>query len=124
MRGQNCGVDVEVSLAAARSDDHVGSSRDFLVVLDPRGIQGEAGCVGTDALPCFYLALVALFRNLAVQIKGHQRVDYPRRIFSQIDVYATAAESVPIRFQPIPQGRDEPDAGYPRLASVYRKLRH
>jgi hypothetical protein len=54
----------------------------------------------------------------------HQRVDYPRRIFSQIDIYATAAESVPIRFQPIPQGRDEPDACYLRLASVYRKLRH
>ena len=84
------------------------------------GIQRESGCLGTDALPCFHLALVALFRNLAVKIKRHQRVDHPRRIFFQIDVYAAAAESVPIRFQTVPQGGDEPDAGYPRFASVCR----
>jgi hypothetical protein len=124
MCGQNCGVDIEVALTAARSDDHVGPSQDFLVVLDARGIQRESSCVGTDALPRFHLALVALLRNLVVQIKGHQRVDYPRRIFSQIDVYATAVESVPIRFQSVPRRGDEPDPCYPRLASVCRKPRH
>src|SRR5258708_26133416 len=123
-RGQNRGVDIEVALPAARSDDHVGPSQDFLVVLDARGIQRESGCVGTDALPWFHLALVALLRNLAVKINWRQRVDHPRCIFFQIDVYATAAESVPIRFQPVPQGGDEPNAGYPCLTSVCRKLRH
>jgi hypothetical protein len=53
-----------------------------------------------------------------------KRVDHPRRIFFQIDVYAAAEESVPIRFQPVPQGGDEPDPGYPCLASVCRKPRH
>jgi len=56
------------------------------------------------------------FGICAVKINWRQRVDHPRRIFFQIDVYAAAAEGVPIRFQPVPQGRDEPDAGYSRLA--------
>src|SRR5258708_38744716 len=103
-RGQNRGVDIEVALAAARSDDHVGPSQDFLVVLDARGIQGKTGCVGADALPRFHLALVALFRNLGVQVKRRQRVDHPWRIAFQIDIYTTDAESLPIRFQSCPKG--------------------
>ncbi len=73
-----------------------------------------------DALPCFHLALVALFRNLIVKIKWRQGMDYPRRKVFQIDVYAAAAESVPVRFSSVRQRGDEPDAGYPRLASICR----
>jgi hypothetical protein len=35
-----------------------------------------------------------------------------------------AADRVPIRVQPVPQGGDQADAGYPGLASICRKLRH
>src|ERR1700749_1391266 len=61
-------VDREIAFPAPACDDHVGLRQDFLVALDARRIQRQPGRIGADALPGLHLALVALLRDLGVEI--------------------------------------------------------
>ncbi len=72
LRAENAGIDRQIALAAAGGDDHVHPRQDFLVALDAGGIQRQPGGIGADPLPGFHLALIALFRDLGVEIDRRQ----------------------------------------------------
>ena len=110
---QNGGVDREIALAAAGGDDHVHPPEDFLVALDAGGIQREPGGIGADALPGFHLALIALFRDLGVEIDRRPGMHDVGRKRLLVDVDAPRVERVPIRVQPFAERGGEADAGDP-----------
>ena len=70
--GQDCGVDVEIAFAATCGDDHVHVRENIAVAFDASGVERKTGGIGADALPVFHLALVALFRDLGVEIHRRQ----------------------------------------------------
>ena len=83
-------VDREVALAAAGGDDHVHPRQDFLVALDAGGVQRKPRGIGADALPGFHLALVALFRDLRVEVDRRQRMHDVGRKALLVDIDALA----------------------------------
>ena len=72
--GQDRGVDRDVALAAAGGDDHVGAREHVGVALDAGGVEREPGGIGADALPRLHLALIALLRDLLVEIERRERM--------------------------------------------------
>ena len=71
--GQDRGVDRDVALAAAGRDDHVRARQEFGVAFDAGAVEREPRRIGADALPRLHLALVALFRDLLVEIERRER---------------------------------------------------
>ena len=71
---QDGGVDRDVALAAAGRDDHVRAREEFGVALDAGGVERKAGRIGADALPRLHLPLVALLRDLLVEVERRERM--------------------------------------------------
>ena len=77
--GQDSAIDRQIALAAAGGNDHVDVRQNFRMTFDARGIERKTGGIRTYALPVFHLALVALFRNLQIEIHRRQRMHDKRR---------------------------------------------
>ena len=65
------------------------------VALDAGGIQRQPGGIGADALPGFHLALVALFRDLRVEVDRRERMDDVGREGFVVDVDALLPSARP-----------------------------
>src|SRR5664280_3012460 len=59
-------------IVAAGGDDHVHTREDVGFAFEAGGIEREAGGVSADALPTLHLALIALLRDLHVEIDRSQ----------------------------------------------------
>ena len=69
------GIDRLVALAAAGGDDHVHARQQLGIALGAGAVEREAGRIGADPLPGFHLALVALLRDLLVELDRRERMD-------------------------------------------------
>src|SRR5262249_5103334 len=74
------------------------------------------GRIGADALPRLHLALVALFRDLLVEVDRRQRMDDVGREALGVDHAPAFGKSLPVRIEPFAQARYDPDSGDPRFA--------
>jgi len=63
------------ALAAGSGDDDLQLALGLGILLQPGGVEGEAGGVDAEALPGLHLALVGLLRDLAVELERLQRMD-------------------------------------------------
>ena len=72
--GENDRVDIEIALAAAGGDDHIHARKKLGIAFCSRGIERKTGGIGADALPGIHLALIALFRDLRVEIDRRNRM--------------------------------------------------
>jgi hypothetical protein len=112
---QDIGIYGQIALAAARGDHHVHPRQDFRVALDARRIQREPRRIGTDPLPGFHLALIALFGDLRVEIHRHPGMhDVGREVFF-IDVDPALIEGFPVRVQAFTERSGQADTGDPDL---------
>ena len=68
--GEDRGVDRDVALAAAGGDDHVGAVEQIGLAGNAGVAEREAGGIDADALPQLHLPLIALLRNLLVEIRS------------------------------------------------------
>src|ERR1700733_6516016 len=110
---ENAGIDREIALTAAGGHNHVHPSEDFLVALDPGGIQRKPGGIGPDPLPGFHLTLIAFFWNLGIEVYRRPGMNNIGRQSFFIDVDAPLVERVPVRVQPFAERGGQTNAGDP-----------
>ena len=111
--GHDGAVDGDVALTAAGRDDHVGAAEDFGIALDAGGVEREACGVGADALPRLHLALIALLRDLLVEIQRRERMDDVGRKGFRVDIDRALLQRVPMRIQSFAERGDDADTGDP-----------
>ena len=108
----------DIALAAAGGDDHVGGVEQFGLAGDPGIVQRQSCGVNADALPQLHLPLVALFRNLFVEIHRRERVhDIGRKALVVVRWRIAAFEMLPCRLEPLAKACEQTDAGDPHLAA-------
>ena len=89
----------KVAFAATGGDDHVHPPQDIRVAFDTGGIERQSCGVGSDALPGFHLALIALFRDLRVEADRRQRMNDIGREVLLIGIDTPLVQRVPMRIK-------------------------
>ncbi len=116
--GEDAGVDLNVALAAAGGNDHIGVIEEFGIAGDASVGEREARGIDPVALPRFHLSLIALFRNLLVERERRQSVDDVRReALVVVRRRIAALDMSPGGLKPLAETREQTDAGDPHLAA-------
>ena len=116
--GEDRAVGRNIALAAGGGDDHVGVVEDLRLAGNARIGERETGRIDADPLPQLHLALIALFRNLLVEIQRTERMhDIRREALVVVGRRVAALEMTPGRLEPLAKARDKADAGDPHLAA-------
>src|SRR5713101_6071703 len=84
-------------------------------------LECEARCVGADPLPSLHLTLVALFRDLPVEIERCKRMDEIGSEALGVDLDPSLGEALPMRVGAFTQAGHYSDPGDPDFA---RRLTH
>ena len=113
---QDRAVDGKVALAAAGGDDHVHVRENVGLAFDAGRIERKAGGIGADALPGLHLALIALLRDLRVEIDRRQRMHDERREGRGVGARLRLHQLLPMRLGPFAKAGHDADAGDPGLA--------
>src|SRR6266508_4154390 len=114
--GEDRRVDRDVALAAAGRDDHVHAREQIGIALHAGIGKGKPRRIGADPLPWFHLALVALLRDLFVQVERCERM---HRVGSEalgVDLDSPFGKPLPVRLGAFAEAGDDADAGDPSLA--------
>ncbi len=119
--GEDGAVDGEIALAAAGGDDHVHARENVGLALDAGGVERKTGSIGADALPILHLALIALLRDLGVEIDWRQRMHDVRREGRCVGAGMRFHQFLPMRLRAFAEAGDDADAGDPGFA---RSLSH
>ena len=116
--GEDRGVGRDIALAAGGGDDHVGGIEEIGLARDAGVAQRQSRGIDADALPRLHLPLIALLRDLLVEIYRRQRMhDVGRETFVVIGRRIAALQMAPVRLEPFAKAGDETDAGDPHLAA-------
>ena len=112
---------IAVSTAMSRSPPPAATimsvrARSSALPLMPARFEREARRIGADALPRLHLALVALLRDLLVEVERRERVHDVGREGGGVGLRMRRAERLPMRVRPFAEARDDADAGDPGLA--------
>ena len=108
-----------VALAAGGRHDHVGVVEEFGLAGKTCVRERETGGIDPHPLPQLHLALVALFRDLLVEVERTERMhDVGREALVVVGRRIAALEMTPRRLEPLAKARDETDAGDPHLTAV------
>src|SRR5262249_55615171 len=102
--------------AATGGDDHVHAREQLGISLHAGICEREPGGISADPLPRLHLALVALFRDLLVEVDPGERMDEKGREGLGVDVAAPLAKSLPMRVRPLAEAGHDADAGDPGFA--------
>ena len=117
--GKNAAVGRNVALAAGGRHDHVGVVEELRFAGEPRVRKRKTGGVDPHPLPQLHLALVALFRDLLVEIQRAERMhDVGCEALVVVGRWIAALQMTPRRLEPLAKARDETDAGDPHLTAV------
>jgi hypothetical protein len=116
--GQDRRVGGDIALAAARRNDHVGAREDLCVALDARGVERKARRIGADALPRLHLPLIALLRDLLVEVDRRDLVNDVGRVAGAVGLRLPRAQPLPMRVRPLAKAGDDAEAGDEGLAVV------
>ena len=84
--------------------------------LTPAEIERKTGGISADPLPGLHLALIALFRNLRVEIDRRQRMHDERRKGRGVGARLRRHQLLPMRVAAFAQAGDDADAGDPGFA--------
>ena len=123
-----CGMPVRIVESTARSRSPPPAAtimsmceRMSVVAFDAGAVEREAGGIGADALPGFHLALIALLRDLRVEIDRRQRMHDEGRERRGVGARLRRHQLLPMGLGPFAQAGDDADAGDPGFA---RALSH
>ena len=117
---ENGAVGGKIALAAAGGHDHVHAAEQLRIALGPGAVEREAGGVGADPLPRLHLPLVALLRDLGVEIHRRQRMDDVGREGRALDIGLAGIERLPMGVRPLAEAGYDADAGDPGLAAAFQ----
>ena len=113
---QDCSVDRDIALAAAGGHNHVHARKQLAIAFDAGVCQRQPSGIGADPLPRLHLALIALFRDLLVEVERSERMDEIWREAFGVDLDSSFRQALPMRLRPFAEARHDADAGDPNLA--------
>src|SRR5208282_4668334 len=115
---ENRGIGGDVALAAFGSDNHVGAVEQVGLAGNAGIAEREARRVDPDALPHLHLPLIALLRNLLVEIDRPERIhDVRRKALVVVRRRIAPREMAPVRLEPFAKAGHKSNAGDPHLAA-------
>ena len=114
--GQDRRIDGDVALAAAGRHDHVHASEQLGIALHAGTGESKPRGIGADPLPRLHLPLVALFRDLLVEIERRERMHQVGSKALGVDLDSPFGESLPVRLVALAEAGHDTDAGDPNLA--------
>ena len=115
--GEDGAVDVDVAFTAAGGDDHVHAAEQLGIALHAGVLEREAGGIGADALPRLHLPLVALFRDLFVEVDRDDRMHDAGCERLGVGRGFALVEFLPMCFGAFAERGDDADAGDPDFAT-------
>src|SRR5215813_13678003 len=116
LAGQDRRIYCDVALAAAGRHDHVHAREQLGIALYAGIGESEPGGIGADPLPGLHLPLVALFRNLFVEVERRERVHQVGSKALGVELDSPVGESLPMRLGAFAEAGHDADAGDPNLA--------
>src|SRR5215468_2416552 len=111
----SCSLRKAPGFSALGRDDHVHMREQLRVALRSGAVERKPRRKGADTLPGLHLALVALFRDLLVELDRRERMHDVGRKGLHLGSRRRLVEALPMRLRSFPEAGDDANAGDPGL---------